>query len=81
MTHDRTSTEAVALTRLDLHPCSCLTCRREVLHWPELVTEDGRPGTLDLECFAGDELLSLHGCHFDLGPEDRDEPDWGWLED
>lgn len=51
----------------------CPVCRSTVhYHQTELVT-------LDLEKFNGLELLSLHPCCHEIGPDDLDDPDWGWI--
>jgi hypothetical protein len=38
------------------------------------------PVKVDLEVIEGDQLLSLHPCGPEPGPEDLDDPDYGWIE-
>lgn len=35
--------------------------------------------TLDLDEFRGMKLLALHPCAHVLGPDELDDPDWGWV--
>jgi hypothetical protein len=83
MSSDRTSAPPIQIAEPELHECSCIKCRRIVWAWEQLRLATGGIGCFDRERVAGgsESLLSLHGCHYDLSPEDLDDPDWGWVED
>ncbi len=62
-----------------LTPASCLDCHRETWTAEWGLRTDGRAFLLDLVEVKGDRLLSIHPCGEDLGAEDLDDPDWGWV--
>jgi hypothetical protein len=77
---DRTSNPPLAIAAVELHESTCLRCRQTVWSWEHCKTVDHQPATFDRETIGREELLSLHGCHFEPSAEDLDDPDWGWID-
>lgn len=73
------SIEPVRIAREELSPASCLECHEGAWHWEQGLRSDGRAFLFDLVGIGNDLLLSRHDCRGELGPEELDDPDYGWV--
>lgn len=68
--------EPLRVDESEMVPATCLRCKRGAWHWPAGSTADGSAMLFDAESIDGETFLALHGCHFEDGTSEVDEPMW-----